>query len=242
MRYFPKALRAIFNLDKEPRKEQTWGKHSFSQSGEDMIVRYIFDILNIANPSYIDVGAHHPFFLSNTALFYKTGSTGINIEPDPDLFKLFPIHRKRDINLNIGIAEKAGFSDFYIISASTLNTFSKKEAENYKNEGEYKVVDVKKIPVNTISNIISEKCDGKFPQFLNVDAEGMDEIIVQSIDFEKNHPLVICIETASFSNSGNNIKNHDLINTLVNNGYLMYADTFLNSIFVKKDLIVKKIE
>ena len=69
---------------------------------------------------------------------------------------------------------------------------------------------------------------------MSVDAEGVDEIIIKSIDFDRNFPIVICIETISFSTSGNGIKNMDLINYIVNNGYLHYADTNINSIFVRE--------
>jgi hypothetical protein len=48
-----------------------FSKVSYSQSGEDLIVRVYFDILGITNPTYIDIGAHHPYFISNTALFYE---------------------------------------------------------------------------------------------------------------------------------------------------------------------------
>ncbi len=81
-------------------------KISFSQCGEDLIVQNIFNCLGIEKPSYIDVGAYDPFIFSNTALFYSKGSRGINIEPDPHLYKTFPKHRKEDINLNVGIGEK----------------------------------------------------------------------------------------------------------------------------------------
>ena len=43
---------------------------TFSQSGEDVIINFIFNnLLKIKKPTYLDVGAHHPFFLSNTAFF-----------------------------------------------------------------------------------------------------------------------------------------------------------------------------
>src|ERR1035438_1460830 len=77
------------------------GKTSYSQCGEDLIIRYVFDVLKIPCPVYLDIGAHHPRFLSNTFLFYQQGAHGINIEPDPTLFAAFPKQRNRDTNLNI---------------------------------------------------------------------------------------------------------------------------------------------
>ncbi|OXA89697.1 FkbM family methyltransferase [Flavobacterium hibernum] len=216
--------------------ESEFQKISYSQSGEDLIVKYIFENLNIKNPTYIDIGAHHPYYISNTALFYQNGSIGINIEPDPTLFKAFIKERKKDVNVNIGIGNKNEELDFYIISSTTLNTFSKEEAYNYQKEGNYTIKSIEKIKVRTLSNVINEFSNGIFPQFLSIDAEGIDELIIKSIDFDKNFPIVICIETISFSNSGNGLKNKELIKYIEQKGYLLYADTNINSIFVRESL------
>jgi FkbM family methyltransferase len=216
-----------------------WVKKSYSQCGEDLIVGFIFDQLEILNPTYIDVGAHHPYYLSNTALFYERGCRGLNIEPDPLLFKEFVKHRKGDINLNIGIGEKESEADFYTISSPTLNTFSKEEAENYKNEGDYFITGKISVPVNTLKNVIDQKLKGIFPLFLNVDAEGVDDLIVKSIDYRNNYPTVICVETISFSTSGKGRKNTPLIEYIKDQGYLMYADTYINTIFVKHEAWLK---
>ena len=210
-------------------------KISFSQCGEDLIVKYIFDALGIAKPTYIDIGAHHPYFISNTALFYKNGSIGINIEPDPTLFKEFIKFRKNDINLNIGISDDNCELDFYIISSPTLNTFSKDEAAKYSLEGNYVIKSIEKIKVEALKDVLNDFSNGIFPQFLSLDAEGVDEIIIRELDFENNYPIVICIETISFSTSGNGIKNLRLIDYIERMGYMVYADTHINTIFVRKE-------
>jgi len=213
-------------------KKNNWIKSSYAQSGEDLIVKYIFDNLGILRPTYIDIGAHHPFYLSNTALFYETGSIGINIEPDPTLFKLFSRYRKKDININIGIGIENGVSDFYVISTPTLNTFSKAEAERYAEEGDYKITEILKIKTCSLENVLKVHNNGRFPDFLNIDAEGLDEMIVKSIDLKNNYPIVICVETASFSATGKSVKNTALIDLLSAKGYRIYADTFINTIFL----------
>lgn len=209
---------------------------SYSQTGEDLIVQFLFNKLGIFNPSYIDVGAHHPFKLSNTALFYKKGSRGINIEPDPNLFKAFVDYRGEDININIGIGKINTELDFYIISSPTLNTFSKKEAESYAKQGNYKITTVERIQVKTIQSVLKEFFNSNFPDFLNVDAEGVDDLIIKSIDYERNFPIVICVETMSFSTNGNGIKNTSLIEYIVSKGYIIFADTYINTIFVREEL------
>jgi FkbM family methyltransferase len=210
-------------------------KKSYSQSGEDLIVKYVFDVLGIARPSYMDIGAHHPLHLNNTALFSENGSKGINIEPDPTLFKAFLDHRPLDVNLNIGIADKKSVLDFFIINDPVLNTFSREEAENYQKEGAFRIVGEKKVEVDTVRSVLDQFWQGKFPDFLTIDAEGVDDIVLKSIDFDNNFPTVICVETISFSKTGRGVKNQDLIGFVQSKGYLLYADTYINSIFVRRE-------
>jgi hypothetical protein len=35
-------------------------KKSYSQCGDDLILDFAFDILGIAKPTYLDIGAHDP--------------------------------------------------------------------------------------------------------------------------------------------------------------------------------------
>lgn len=55
----------------------------------------------------------------------------------------------------------------------------------------------------TLTNVLNDYSSGIFSYFLSIDTEGVDEIIIREIDFDKNFPIVICIETISFSTSGN---------------------------------------
>ncbi len=226
--------------------QRTWNKisgagqkgqlrHSFSQSGEDMIIDYIFTVIGIDLPSYIDIGAHHPYRMSNTAYFYGKGCRGINIEPDPVLFEVFNTVRKDDINLNIGIAGEAATLSFYRLSAPTLNTFSKEEAERMCAEHGYSIREVIPVQVMDLQAVLDLHHQGTFPHLLSVDVEGLDEVILRSINYQKNFPIVICVETISFETDGSGVKNQPLIDFLLSNGYMLYADTYINSIFVRAE-------
>lgn len=210
-------------------------KKSYSQCGEDLIIKFMFDSIKIYKPSFIDIGAHHPYYLNNTALFYSNGSRGINIEPDPSLFKLFTKYRKEDINLNIGVDVKDGMRELFLINTPTLNTFSEEEVENYKLEGNYSVNGKVNVEVLSIESVLKKYFNGQFPQFLTLDAEGVDWIVLNSIDFEKKFPIIICVETITFSENKTGVKKIEIINYLVEKGYIHYADTYINSIFIKKD-------
>lgn len=215
------------------KTRNVWRKTSYSQSGEDILVKCIFDDIGIKNPSYLDIGAHHPYRLNNTALFYELGSRGVNIEPDPALFKEFIKERPHDINLNLGIGMESGVIDLYIMDSKTLNTFSKEEAERIARETQFKIIETIKVPVETYPRIIEKHFGNKPPDFLSLDVEGLDESIIKGINFDKHAPVVICIETLSFVENGRGVKNKPIIQFLESNGYMIYADTNINSIFVQ---------
>jgi FkbM family methyltransferase len=208
-------------------------KKSYSQCGEDLLIQYIFTLRGVKNPSYIDIGANDPFFLSNTALFYKKGSRGINIEANPQLMKQFITNRPKDINLNIGISNKEEELDFYIMEDNTLSTFSKEECDFMVSKGKT-LKAVQKIKLITIADVLEKYFGNQFPDFMSIDVEGMDFQILQSIDFENSRPKVICVEAAEYSPVGAGARRSELIDFLVAKGYYEYANTNLNAIMVDR--------
>lgn len=212
----------------------SYRKSSYSQCGEDLIVQYIFRLRGISKPTYIDIGANDPYFLSNTALFYELGCRGINIEANPMLHKHFLTERPEDVNLNIGISDKEEILDFYIMKDNTLSSFSKKECDEMIAHGK-KLDVVIQISLITIGKVLEQYNDNKFPDFMSLDAEGMDFQILRSIDFERNWPKVICVEAAEYSPIGAGKRRYDLIKYLEKKGYYEYANTNLNAIMVKNE-------
>ena len=208
-------------------------KKSYSQCGEDLLIQYIFTLRGVKNPSYIDIGANDPFFLSNTALFYKKGSRGINIEANPQLMKQFITNRPKDINLNIGISNKEEELDFYIMEDNTLSTFSKEECDFMVSKGKT-LKAVQKIKLITIADVLEKYFGNQFPDFMSIDVEGMDFQILQSINFENSRPKVICVEAAEYSPVGAGARRGELIDFLVAKGYYEYANTNLNAIMVDR--------
>lgn len=214
-------------------------RNSYSQSGEDAIMDYIFSLRGISKPTYIDIGANHPFYLNNTALFYERGCRGINVEANPDLIKEFKVQRPADININIGIADKENEMDFYVMEDNTLSSFSKEETDAMVVHGK-KLAAVKKIKLTTVEKILDEYCDGVFPDILSIDVEGLDFQILKTIDFANNSPKIICVEAAEYSPIGAGARRTEMIDFLVENGYYEYANTNLNAIMVKDSFWLPK--
>jgi FkbM family methyltransferase len=178
---------------------------SFSQHGEDMIILNAFKHMNYFQngrlPSYIDVGAHHPYNISNTALFYQMGCRGINIEANPALIKEFEKERPDDINLCIGVGAKNGTFPFYLSDVTGLCTFKKENLSFneflYKNDtGISESFQVKKeieLPVRKLQEVIDEYCGGKWPDFMSIDIEGMEYETLKVCDLSQG-PILIAVE------------------------------------------------
>ena len=214
-------------------------KYSYAQCGEDLILQHLFMYLNIPKITYLDIGAHHPTYLSNTFLFYKQGGTGVCVEPDPALYVLFPKQRPKDMHLNCGIASKRGDADFYLMSTPTLNTFSKEEAERYQSSGGQKIQEVIKVHVQTVSEIIEQYFDG-LPSLISIDVEGLDYEILKTFDFARYRPAVFCVETLQYFGDKKAKKVDKIQDLMQKNGYMKYADTYINTIFVEESVWHKR--
>lgn len=238
MRYFFTMLRAIKQKIEHEifhyNRKRISGTISYSQCGEDLIVQYIFTLRGIAKPSYLDIGAHHPLALSNTALFYKKGCRGINIEANPNLIKYFKRLRPKDISINVGVGAVESVMSFYIMEDSTLSTFSEPESTKMIAAGK-KLREIIKVPVLPINNVIQKYSHGQFPDFLSLDVEGIDFEILKGIQFNSSYPKIICVEAAEYSPIGAGRRKTEIIDFLQSKGYFEYANTNLNAIMVKNE-------
>jgi FkbM family methyltransferase len=193
---------------------------------------------------YLDIGANEPKYISNTYYFYEQGGNGILVEPNPFLCKKLKKIRSRDkiINAGIGVDEKEE-ADFYLFPnyANGLSTFSKKEAMHWQETGmqglgKIKYEKIIKIPLINVNTILAENFETA-PDLISIDVEGMDFEILQSLDFNKYRPKVICAETLAYNENQKGYKINSIENLLKNEGYILYADTRVNSIFCLKELI-----
>jgi hypothetical protein len=86
-----------------------------------------------------------------------------------------------------------------------------------------------------MQDLLENHCGGAFPDFLSVDIEGADDLVVASLGWRGSAPQVVCIETISYSKGGQRRKNDLLTHSLQNRGYLLYADTYINSLVVHEE-------
>jgi FkbM family methyltransferase len=209
-------------------------KHSYSQSGEDLIIDFVLCALRVSDRHYLDIGAHHPTELSNTYLFYQRGFSGVLVEADPDLCNKIRTKRPRDVCLNAGVGPiDAKSAPFYVMDTRTLSTFSKLEATRYQSMGTHRIERTIEVPVISLNSIIESNCRGEAPTVLSIDVEGLDFELLRSLDFQRFRPTVICVETLSYSETREEEKDHRIAALMSDNGYFPYADTYINTIFVE---------
>ena len=195
-------------------------KKTYSMYGEDLFINNYFK--NKKNGIYLDVGAYHPLDGNNTYLLYKKKNWhGINIDVNPLSIELFQKARKFDLNINTAVSNKKGFVTLYFRKKiNMLNTLSKKIARiHFRNGFKEKI-----IKSNTLDNILDQtRYKNKKIDFFNLDVEGHELDILESLNFKKYQPTLICVEIHNheemYNNNTDYMKRNPVNNLLLKNGY-----------------------
>lgn len=190
---------------------------SHSQFGEDMIVRSLVN--DKKNGFYVDIGAHHPVYYSNTYHFYQKGWSGVNIDAAPGSMDLFKSLRCRDKNLEICIGPNRDQEiEFFVFDQPALNTFEPEMAARAQQTS--KLLGTHKIKTKTLEQTLSEVVpENQEIDFLSIDVEGLDEMILRTNNWKKFSPKIIIFE--SHSTTIENIKIDKLTNYLSEQGYVI---------------------
>lgn len=235
-RLVPRSLRSrFFGAIKKAAPHQFLPDHAdltFSQGGEDRVLTFLFESLQIPKPRYLDVGTCHPCAMNNTYLFYLQGSTGVCVEPNPDLVPLIREKRPKDVVLNVGVSpDGAGECRYFMFVEPTLNTFDQVEAAARTRSGKYPIIRELSVPVVSLCSIIVDYFkDGL--DLLSLDAEGLDFALLRSLDYRTTRPLAICVETVGYSETPSKPKSPEITSLLTGQGYAVFADTFVNTIYI----------
>jgi FkbM family methyltransferase len=176
--------------------------HSYSQNSEQKIIlNYFGDYRG----QFLDIGANDGITLSNTYALALKGWDGVLVEPSSKAFrKLGVIHEDRPNMLlfEVAISNFVGESEFFEsgehlsnLDVALLSTLKKEELKRW--EGSNNTFKEKKVNVWTF-DLLQERvlAHGGNPQyqFISIDAEGCDMIILKQIDLNEVGCSCICIE------------------------------------------------
>lgn len=207
-------------------------KSSYSQCGEDLIIAFVLELIHGKRPMrYLDIGANHPFHLSNTAFLYQLGGEGVLVEPDPYYAKLLRSKRPRDSVVECGVHFTGeSIADFYVMDPPTLNTFSHQEMTRYVEMG-HQLNETIQVKLQGVNELLQQ---AGVIDFMNIDVEGLDQAILEALDWDRFRPTCVCVETISYETEEEPEKFNAIIELMKDKGYFPYADTFINTIFIDR--------
>ena len=158
----------------------------YGEFAEDIFINRVFK--NLKSGFYIDIGAYHPFKGSLTFLLFQKGWRGLNIDLSEDSIELFKIARPNDLNVNCAITNFSGETLYY------QNSEINQQNSLIKRNNHQKEI---KVNAFTLNDLLKKKnvtqCD-----YLNIDTEGNEIDIIQSIKFDVIKPQLISVEDNSF--------------------------------------------
>tara|TARA_B110000003_G_C16651578_1_gene534405 strand:+ start:4677 stop:5327 length:651 start_codon:yes stop_codon:yes gene_type:complete len=198
---------------------------NYSQGNEEEILLKLFKNKN--KGFFIDVGCHHPKRFSNTAALYRKGWSGINLDADLKTIRLFKFFRKRDINLNHFISKNKKEVEYNIFDDNALNgSFDNNRIEALKKIG-YKASASKQLKTKTLNEIIEKyKPQINLIDLLDIDVEGYDFDVLQSINLKKYNVYSILIEVGN--------EESEIDSYLNKFGYVRYISIDRNKLYIKK--------
>ena len=203
-----------------------------SQFGEEKFVLSFFD--KKYKGKFVDIGCFHPTKHNNTFEMYKLGWKGINIDLNPLTIELFNYFRTKDININAAISNNEEAKKLYFIDElNTQNTLEENHLKFLKNHHGVRETDIslKEIKTKKLDKIL-ENYNFYNIDFMNVDVEGHELNILNSIDFMKYKIQFICIEMIEHNDHAKSV--NEKISTLMKkNSYILKKKIGFNYIYKK---------
>lgn len=167
----------------------------FGQHAEDVYLRKFFRGRQ-ATGFYVDVGAHDPFQLSNTAWLWLHGWRGINVDASQTVIDAFNRVRPLDHNVRAAVVDRDT-----ALRTPTITFYSSRGIDNCATcdpvlAQTRATTQQETVPCRSLSAILDDaaRLSGGQVDVLNIDIEGLDEAVVRDIDTWPVRPTVVLIE------------------------------------------------
>lgn len=183
-------------------------KRSFSQVGEDLILANYFEQIGLERGVYVDIGAFHPTWLSNTHLLHRRGWRGYAIDIDSYKVKAFSLLRGARCQAVLGAvaAQGGGSVEVYRFKRlwSEIDTLSKAFAERVRARRGFGF-STAQVPLIDVGEFFArlERVD-----LINIDIEGMDEEVLMNIDLGRLRPKVVVFEDNDHWGGSEQVRNY----------------------------------
>lgn len=195
----------------------------YGQYAEDVLIDRLF--AGQAAGVFVDVGCFHPFRYNNTYLLYRRGWRGVNIDLDEVKVAGFRVLRRRDVNVCCAITCKSGVVEYYTPGAySIVASLDRRHVEGFHNHA------VRHVVARTLNEVLAQTpYSGRPIDLLNVDAEGCDLDVLQTLDFSTYRPRIVVVE--SFTEGFEALAATELYRFLSAHGYSLIQWAGLSVVF-----------
>jgi FkbM family methyltransferase len=215
------------------REEIRLARFSFSQFGEDLVLEEPTNQLGVERGFYVDVGAFDPVIGSNTLLLFKRGWSGINIDVEEEKITRFRRLRPRDWNVVCGVSKEASRRTFARYGGGGSMT-RMVNSEDTRSVLSNQAVDTFGMETKTLQSILDDSPFRAKPiDFLNIDCEGSDLEVLESLDFPTYQPRLVAVEAIDPTS---NTKIRKFMNS---QGYAMTHRLGFTSIFVPRTEVAR---
>ena len=189
-----------------------------SQCGQDNVVESITPIHS--DRLYLDLGANDGVNGSSTYLLEKRGWRGMLVEPNVNLIPSLVNHRKNACVMACAVGNCREVMTLQTSECHTLGTLVSDETSYQfkrlcaESEGMHNVKKLP-VPVLTTQDILDSFCDvfNLSPDFLKIDVEGFERLVVEDLLKTSHRPPIIEIE--------NNERTDEVANILLSEGYTL---------------------
>ncbi len=204
---------------------------SYAQNYEDVMLWRA--LKHVKKGFYIDIGAAWPEDDSVTAHFYKNGWSGLNVEPNSELFRQLQEKRSRDLNVNCAVGNYVGKTEISILENAGLSTLDTEIADqHYKNYG-YSARNLK-VELTTLNALYGDYISGDQPvHFLKVDVEGAEKQVLEGNDWTQNRPWIVLVEATQPMSQDVSYKEWE--STLLDGNYIFVYFDGLNRFYIAEE-------
>jgi FkbM family methyltransferase len=164
--------------------------NSYSQCGEDLLLAHFLPLEDIG--TYVDVGSGHPITRSNTYLFYRSGWSGLLIDPLAANVEQSRKRRPRDRVVQATAGEATTDQQLYVYDPYELTTTSVDRVRELEALG-HQPTGVRSIHQVRLGDLGLHAKPSE-PTLLSIDVEGAELSVLQGIDWDAYLPSAICVE------------------------------------------------
>jgi len=204
----------------------------YSQNNED---DFVLEYFQGTKKTVLEIGANDGKTLSNSLLFIENGWSAHLLEPSPKAFeRIVKLHErnKRVFLYRVAIAESSEEKTYYesgeLIGQGDSALVSSLDSNELKRWGETVSFCESKVICKTWSDFIKANDLEKTEfNFISIDAEGYDWIILEQINLTSHNCEVLCVEWNGISNLADKFTNysnaHGLFEVMRNAENIIFA-------------------